>query len=120
MGKRVCIICGNAREGLEVREDFVLSAMRWFKRNITRNEKGYRLVVCKECFLKYRKQRSSFERRRMLYVGLGLVFTITILAVSGGRFLGALAYGAGLTLFLYALALAGYIPALRMPRKDRS
>ena len=82
------MVCGKERSGTDLREDYVLRAMRWFKENVTRNAKGYRIVVCGECMPEYRKLRSKFVRRRAMYVGLGILFTLTLVAFSGGRYAG--------------------------------
>ncbi len=113
VGKRVCMVCGKEKGGTDVQEDHVLAAMRWFKANVTRNAKGYRIVVCGSCMPQYRKLRAKFVRRRTLYVGLGIVFTVTLALVSGGRYLGIVAYGIAITAFLYALSLVSYMPALK-------
>jgi hypothetical protein len=112
-GKKGCMICGKEKDGTDVEVDTVIRAMRWFKTNVTRNAKGYRIVVCRECMPEYRKLRGKFVRRRAMYVGLGVVFTITIAAVSGGRYLGVIVYGVGITFFLYLLSLISYVPALK-------
>jgi hypothetical protein len=112
--KAACMVCGKEKKGTDVQEDHVIAAMRWFKENVTHNAKGYRIVVCSDCMPEYRKLRAKFTRRRVLYVGLGVVFTVTIAAVSGGRYLGVLAYGVGITLFLYLLSLVSYVPALKV------
>ena len=114
-----CIICGKSLAGLEVRNDYVISSIRWFKRNVTRNEKGYRLVVCKEDFQKYYKQRKSFERKRGLYVGLGIVFAAALFLLSSFN-LYSLAYGLGIIAFLYLLSLVSYIPALDIPAEGKN
>ncbi len=88
--------------------------IRLFKRNITKSEKGYRLVVCKECFIKYTSLRRKFERRRALYVAIGVIFTAMFLALSPNKLM-ALAYGILVIIFLYLLSLVNYIPALEMP-----
>ena len=106
-----CIICGKRIAGLEVRDDHILSSIRWFKRNVTRNEKGFRLVVCKDDFPKYYKQRKSFERKRSLYLGLGIVFAIALFVMSSFN-LYSLLYGLGIVVFLYLLSLVSYMPAL--------
>ena len=107
------MVCGKEKNGAEVEEDHVIAVMRWFKENVTRNAKGYRIVVCKECMPQYRKLRAKFVRRRAMYVGLGVIFTITIAAVSGGRYLQILVYGIAITAFLYLLSLVSYMPALK-------
>jgi hypothetical protein len=115
-----CIMCGDEREGLGVKEDLVIKAIRQFKRKVTKNEKGFRLVVCRDCYAKYDKLRSKYERRQMTYVALGLVLTITLAIVS--QSVVALLYGLALTLLLCLLSLVGYVPALNMPvaKSDRA
>lgn len=114
MAENRCIMCGQKRDGLRVKEDSVIILMRWFKKNITKNEKGYRLVVCKEDFPKYYKQRKRFESRRALYVALGAVFAVFMLAVGADKLL-ALVYGIIIVLFFYLLAHLTYTPAVEMP-----
>jgi len=113
-----CIICGLPKDGLEVKEDYVINFIRLFKRNVTKNEKGYRLVVCKDCYPKYAKQRKRFDTRRATYITLGVIFTALFLVVSPNK-LAALAYGVLITLFLYLLSLVNYVPALNIPQIPR-
>ncbi|MDE1856607.1 MAG: hypothetical protein KGH98_00820 [Candidatus Micrarchaeota archaeon] len=116
MNENRCIICGEKRNGLPVKEDFVIGAIRWFKRNVTRNERGYRLVVCKDCYKEYHKSRAVFERRQMAYIALGVIFTAVLFFASGLNVV-TIPFGIALTLFLYALLLAGrYMPAVETPR----
>ncbi len=115
MAKTVCIVCGKPRTGLKVKRDAVIGAISWIKRNITKNEMRSSLVVCKECFLKYKRERDSFVRRQIIYVALGLVFTITLAALSGSRASYAIIYGLLLTFMLYLLSLLGYVPNVHMP-----
>lgn len=110
-----CIICGENKNGLEVREDGTIRMIRWFKRNVTKNEKGYRLVVCRECFLKYKKRRDSFIRKRVVYLIIGILFTIVLVGLSGQRAPYAVLYGIGIILFMYLLSQLSYMPALAMP-----
>jgi hypothetical protein len=114
-GKKVCIMCGNEKVGLQVKEDHVIGAMRWVKRNITKNPKNYRMVVCKEDFLAYKKKRDSYERKRIAYVIIGIIFMALLLSFASGRFLGAIVYGVGVIAFMYLLSLLSYIPAVEMP-----
>jgi len=104
-----CIICGEKRPGLEVRNDHILESIRWFKRNVTKNEKGYHLIVCKECYRTYKKARDSYVRRQVLYTILGIVFAAFITVFSANR-LEALLMGLGIIIFLYMLSLASYMP----------
>jgi hypothetical protein len=112
-GKKACMVCGKEKNGTDIEEDYVIKAMRWIKENITRNSKGYRIVVCNDCMPEYRKLRGKFVRRMVMYVGLGALFTVTILIVSGGKYIGIVAYGIGITAFLYCLSLVSYMPALK-------
>jgi hypothetical protein len=108
-----CIICGNEAPGLVVREDYVIGAMRWLKRNVTHNEKGYKLVVCKQCYPKYKKSRDSYVRKQVSYLVIGTVFAV--LLIGFGRSLGALAAGAIIIVLMYLLSLLSYMPSVVMP-----
>ena len=114
--KKVCIMCGKEKEGLNVKEDHVIAAMRWVKHNITKNPKNYHMVVCKDDFVAYKKKRDSFERKRAAYVIIGVLFTLLLLAFANGRFLGAIFYGVGVIVFMYLLSLLSYMPAVDMPQ----
>ena len=106
----VCIICGKEKQGIRVKSDWVLESMRWFKRNITRNAKDNVLVVCKEDWPQYNKARKKFTGRRMLYVGLGIIFVI--LGLLTGPSLNTLALTLAILAFFYLLSLLSYMPAL--------
>jgi len=111
-----CIICGEEKNGLEVKEDFVIYAMRWFKRNITKNEKNYRLVVCKACYPKYYEARRKYERRQALYIVVGILFAATMILVGQNKLL-AVIYGIIIILFVYILSLLTYMPAVKIPKR---
>lgn len=112
-----CIICGNERNGIEIRSDSVITAIRWLKKNITKNEKGYKLVVCKECYPKYAKERKKFKNRQAFYVGLGIVFDIVLLygARNSGYIGIVILYCIAILVFVYLLSLLTYIPELNIP-----
>jgi hypothetical protein len=75
MKKDACIICGKEKPGLEVKDDYMIDAVRWIKLKIFKSKpKNFRLVVCKDDFLKYKKQRDRYERNQMLYVAIGIIF----------------------------------------------
>ncbi len=119
MAKRnMCIICGKEREGLAVRDDAVILGLRWIKRNVTRSAKNYRLVVCKDDFLKYKKGRDSYQRKQMAYVTLGVLF-LAGMAFFGHGNLGAIAAGLGIAIFMFLLAQVSYMPAVDMPDTGR-
>ena len=113
---RACIICGEKKDGLRVKSDSIINSIRWIKRNITRNEQGYDLVVCKGCFIKYRDAKAKYDRRRITYVGIGVAFTLLLVLLSGGRSPGALASGIVLIALMYLLSLLSYMPSLEMPK----
>ena len=121
--KSVCIICGKEKPGIEVKPDFVIESIRWIKRNITRNEKGNRLVVCRDCYPAYRKLRERFERREKIYLTLGILFALLSFLISSNKLYG-LGIGLLVIALLYLFSLLSYIPSLNMeavhtPEKDR-
>ncbi|MDE1860422.1 MAG: hypothetical protein KGH72_01765 [Candidatus Micrarchaeota archaeon] len=114
MAKEYCIICGKAKAGIPVREDYVIDTMRWFKRNITHNEQGNALDVCKACYPDYKKLRSRFVNRQRLYMGIGLLFLIFVVLISFqiSTFAVALLF-LGL---LYLVSLANYMPDIAIKK----
>ncbi len=115
MGQRksVCIICGKEKEGLEVQDDYVIKAIRWLKRNVTKNEKGNRLVVCRDCYPKYREMRKNYEKRLRQNIALGVIFLVLLLIFSQNK-LYAFLVGGGILLLLYLLTLLNYVPQLKV------
>jgi hypothetical protein len=119
MEKKVCIMCGQEKNGLDVKEDHVIRAMRWVKRNITKNAKNYQMVVCKDDFLKYKKKREGYERKQILYIIIGILFLVLLLIFANGRYLGAIVYGFAIIIFMYLLSLISYMPAVEMPKVQK-
>ncbi len=113
-----CIICGEKRNGLEVNEDAVLHAIRLFKRHVTRNEKGYHLIVCKGCYVKYDTAKRKYERRQMIYLILGVVFAIFIILTGANKAV-AVIFGIVIVGLLYLLSLLTYMPSVSMPSTRR-
>lgn len=113
-----CIICGSAKDGIAVQDDQVLGIMRWFKRNVTRNEQGYKLIVCRSCYPTYTKSRKRFVNRQVLYVGLGVILSL-LLVVGGANKLLAVLYGVVVIVFMYALSLLSYMPALKVQARQQ-
>ena len=112
-----CIICGEAKEGLPVKEDYVIASIRWVNRNIFHKYRNYRLVVCKDCYLKYSKQRDKYVRKQITYVIIGVLFTLALLFSSHGNPI-SLLYGLAVIVFMYALSLTSYIPALNIRKHE--
>ncbi len=117
--KSVCIICGQEKPGIEVKEDNVIRAIRWFKRNVTKNEQGNKLVVCRDCYLKYSTLRSKYESRQKLYIALGILFVIFSVMVSTNKLVG-LGMGIFVFVLLYLISFLNYIPALNLPKNPEA
>lgn len=115
MAESRCIVCGERRNGLEVRTDRTIAAIRWFKRNVMRNEKGYRLVVCRDCYPKYRKAKDSYQRKQIAYTTLGIVVTVFFVVFSSKRLM-ALLSGFVIIAFLYLLSQLSYMPGIIVPK----
>ena len=75
MSKSYCIVCGKEKKGIEIEYDIVIKGIRWFKRNVTKNEKNNVLVVCSSCYSLYKKSRDKFELRERLYFYSLLLFS---------------------------------------------
>lgn len=114
--KTVCIMCGAERPGIPVKGDMVLDAIRWFKRNVTRNAKDNLLVVCKDDWPRYNKARKRFMTRRAIYVALGVLFVILVNAVAFT--LSTFALTLLVLAFFYLLSLFNYIPALDLGKRE--
>jgi hypothetical protein len=80
--KMYCIVCEKEKKGIELQDDAVLGSLRWFKRNVTKNERGNRLVVCRDCYPSYKISRKKYEDRQRMYVVLGVLFGIVCMVVS--------------------------------------
>lgn len=111
-----CVICGQERPGLKVKGDRVIGAVRWVKRNITKNEQGYALVICKDDYTKYAKARSSFVKKQIAYTALGVIFAALLVIGSGDKGL-AVIFGVIVIVFMYALSLLTYMPAVEIPKE---
>lgn len=110
--KAFCIICGKEKGGIEVRNDRVLGGIRWIKQNITHNESGNRLVVCKECYEAYKKSKKRFESRKKVYLILGIIFAALLMVI--GRSAISLLFGVFMILLLYSFAFFSYMPELAL------
>ncbi|MGC8687201.1 MAG: hypothetical protein ACP5RM_00685 [Candidatus Micrarchaeia archaeon] len=113
-----CIICGQEKPGIEIKEDYMVSLIRWFKRNVTKNEKGYHLVVCRECYVKYKKQYDSYVRKEIAYVTIGVVFAALMIVMGSANLVSAVAFGIAIIVFMYLLAQLSYMPALKLPTRQ--
>ncbi|VVB77333.1 Uncharacterised protein [uncultured archaeon] len=121
--KTYCIVCGNERKGIPVREDYVLGALRWFKKNVTRNEQGNALVVCKDCYGDYKKRRATYESRQKVYLVLGTLFIVVGVASSigsGGFSVTTVLVSLGAFALLYILSLLSYMPKIDLAESTKS
>lgn len=123
MRESYCIICGEKKDGIEVKEDRVLSALRWFNRNVLRiPSRNNRIVVCKSCYPTYKKQRKKYLGRQRTYLVLGFLFVLFGVIIA--KSLASIVIGIGLMFFLYLLSLLSYSPELKdlqpTPAKGRT
>lgn len=119
MAEKRCIVCGIKRDGLPVKDDGVIKFIRWFKRNITKNEKGYDLVVCRDCYRRYEKSKSIYDRRRILYTSLGVIVAVLWIIIGGIRIetvITAIVFIA----IMYLLSLVSYTPSLIISSHSRA
>lgn len=115
MDKPKCIICGKDKDGLEIKEDYVIEFIRLFNRKVLKKENHFKLVVCKECYINYKKMRNKFVRRQIMYIALGVIFA-AMLFISSANPVSLLA-GIGIIIFLYLLSLLSYMPELKIKEK---
>lgn len=106
-------MCGKAVDGIDVKNDYVIDAIRFFNRKILHKYRNYRLVVCKDCYIKYNKGRKGFVKKQAAYIGIGIIFAIFLMIGSGGNLV-ALFYGIIVIIFMYVLSLISYLPALKI------
>ncbi len=115
--KSYCIICGNEKNGIEVKEDSVIRIIRFLKKNLFKSEKNNRLVVCKECYENYKKYRRKYVRRQAIYVALGVLFLIMLLIINPSAL--AFLIGLGMLLLLYLFSILNYVPEINLPKKQK-
>ncbi|MCL5419808.1 MAG: hypothetical protein M1354_02920 [Candidatus Marsarchaeota archaeon] len=115
--KVVCIICGKEKDGIPVKIDSIIKAIRWIKTNITRNEKNNILVVCRDDYQAYAKARKKYTSRQALYLTLGVIFFIigNVMALS----LAGFAITVLVLAMFYGLSLLSYAPALELRSSGR-
>ena len=106
-----CIICNEEKDGLQIKEDNVVHALRWLNSHTIKHKNPNYPVVCRECFTKYRKLRKSYERKLVSYLIIGFLFAGFITVGSGGKPLSFL-FGFLIIAFMYLLSLINYIPEL--------
>lgn len=116
MAKKIeprCIICGKEKDGIEVKEDYVIDLIRWFNRTVLKRVHHYKIVVCKDCYMDYTKARKKYTKRQGTYIAIGVIFALLLFFASGFNVF-ALFYGAGIIIFMYVLSLFSYVPELQV------
>lgn len=106
-----CIICGEKKDGIEIREDYVIHAIRWFNRKVLRTpEKRNRIVVCSSCYPNYKTRRKKYLSRQRTYLVLGFLFMLfgVVIARNAQSFI----IGVVVIIILYLLSLLSYLPDL--------
>jgi len=116
MGKRYCIVCGKEKNGIGIGDDYVLDSIRWFKRNVTKNEAHNTLVVCKDCYPEYKKSRKKYESRQRLYIALGIVFVVMMIYI-GGLTAQALLVSIFILILFYLFSLLSYTPKIEIKKQ---
>ncbi len=109
-------MCGKERNGIEIRNDRVIDAIRWMKKTVLHKESSNRLVVCKDCYENYKKAKKRFDSRRRIYLILGIIFALLIIIGSvsvWGVILGIVVLG-----LIYAFSFFSYIPSLAIDVKS--
>ncbi|MGA3020779.1 MAG: hypothetical protein ABSD68_02420 [Candidatus Micrarchaeales archaeon] len=114
MKKIYCIVCGKEKKGIEVEEDAILGSVRWFKRNVTKNEKGNKLVVCKDCYAEYKKDRKKYESRQRVYMILGAIFVMISMVLSPSVM--TLVISLVIFAMLYFFSLLSYMPRINIKK----
>lgn len=105
------MLCGRERDGIEIREDNVIKAIRWLNRSILHKVRDNKIVICRDCYERYRKQRKRYVSRQRLYIILGLLLDSSILIHPT---ISTFGLGVLLLLFLYLLSLLSYTPDLKV------
>lgn len=110
MKKSYCVICGKEKRGIAVQDDLILDSIRWFKRNVTKNEKGNRLVVCKEDYGAYKAARKKYVGRQRIYLALGVLFVMLTILVYPS--IAAVVTSVVVFAFIVLLSLLSYMPRI--------
>ncbi|MCL5239056.1 MAG: hypothetical protein M1286_01110 [Candidatus Marsarchaeota archaeon] len=116
MQKSYCIVCGEERRGIPVEDDFVLGSIRWFKRNVTKNERNNKLVVCRSCYPKYISGRKKFESRQKLYIAFGVIFASLNLFISATIY--SVLVSVAVLLLLFAFSFLSYTPRISIKKQS--
>jgi len=115
---RVCIVDRKNKDGIPIRDDFILKSIRRIKETLNVST-GNQLIVCKDHIEEAKKRRTKFEKSLMTSAGLGAVIGVILLLISlfSGRSLIGILQSVVLLAFLVvlmaSLSLYQYFPAMQ-------
>jgi hypothetical protein len=117
--KSYCLVCGKEKDGIPIKEDYVVGMMRWFNRKVMRRGGNNKVVICRECYPKYSKFRGKFVLRQRAYLILGILFiALGAVWVALMKNASALIMGILFTILLYVLSLLNYVPDIEINKED--
>ncbi len=111
-----CIVCNEQKDGISIKADNVVGALRWLNSHTVKYANPTRPVVCRECFPKYVKKRKSYETKLIAYLVIGFLFAAFIVAASRANPISFL-FGFGVIVLMYLLSLISYMPPLDIPKQ---
>jgi hypothetical protein len=118
--EKVCIICAEKKDGIEVEDTAVIKLIRKIKRKLSIAQNN-QLVVCYDHLEDYKKKRQDFEKKLILNGLLGAFFFAIafILPLLSGRFdISSFIVAALLMAFLLLLSMLVYIPPIKKGYED--
>lgn len=117
MRESYCIACGEKKDGIEIKEDHVIQALRWFNRTVMKQNRNNRIVVCSACYDKYSKQRKRYISRQRIYAVLGILFLLFGVLIA--RSIQSVLIGLGVIALLYLISLLSYMPDLNYRKGEK-
>ncbi|MGB9703593.1 MAG: hypothetical protein ACP5HJ_00505 [Candidatus Micrarchaeia archaeon] len=110
-----CIMCGKRRKGYEVEEDLVIKSIRRIKK-VFGIEKKNKLVVCKECYPRYLKERKKFEDKQKHFAILLTIFFLIVFIFSPDK-LSAVFFFLIFSFLFLILLIPYYVPKIKDEEK---
>ena len=108
------MMCGKKKEGIEIEEDDVIRTIRWFNRKILRTpDRNNKIVICSDCYDKYKKYRKRYKSRQRTYIILGVLFAVFGIIVAQNKIVAVL-LGIVIIVALYLLSFLSYMPELKL------
>lgn len=111
---KVCIICYEEKDGRDVQDDMVISAIRKAK-NAFRIAKNNHLVVCPGCTEAYREKRARYERDLVIHAvigGLVLLLFVLLPIFTTGFSITSVLLGFLLFALIMALSIFSHCPKM--------